>query len=150
LRNNRRRPAPVKTSIRLAGSGTGIDTVSDMAPAPRNSSKLDGASQPLRGADSWQPSWGGSPGREPRNPARHVGAIGFILASEAFAERRLLIGKYKNVESDKNQRSVKEQAPIAEQDRLAQNDVDKGNVNGIAHMAIEPRHHEVLRRCDRC
>ena len=79
----------------------------------------------------------GSPGREPRNPARHVGAIGFILGSEAFPERRLLIGKYKNVESDKDQRSVKEQAPIAEQDRLAKNDGDKGDVNRIAHIAID-------------
>src|SRR5713226_2281666 len=91
----------------------------------------------------------GSPGREPRNPARDVGPEILVLRSEPTNERRLLVPHDKRVEGEPHQHTVPKKALVAEQDRLAQNDGDKGNVNRIAHIAIETRHHEVLRRCDR-
>src|SRR6516165_6837016 len=56
----------------------------------------------------------GSPRSESGKPARHIGAIAFILGSEALPERRLLIGKYENVESEPNQRAVAEETPVSE------------------------------------
>src|SRR3954453_7176247 len=91
----------------------------------------------------------GSPGREPRNPARDVGPEILVLRSEPMSERRLLVPHDKRVEGEPHQHTVQKKALVAEQGRLAQNDGDKGNVNRIAHVAIETRHHEVLRRCDR-
>jgi hypothetical protein len=91
----------------------------------------------------------GSPGREPRNPARDVGPEILVLRSEPTNERRLLVPHDKRVEGEPHQHTVRKKALVAEQGRLAQNDGDKGNVNRIAHVAIETRHHEVLRRCDR-
>lgn len=91
----------------------------------------------------------GSPGREPRNPARDIGPEILVLRSEPINERRLLVPHDKRVESEPHQHTVPKKALVAEQDHLAQDDGDKGNVNGIAHLAIETRHHEVLRRCDR-
>src|SRR5215469_1937362 len=57
---------------------------------------------------------GGSPRSESGKPARHIGAIGFILGSEALAERRLLIGKYDNVKKEPEQRAVAEETPVSE------------------------------------
>src|ERR1700754_930585 len=91
----------------------------------------------------------GSPGREPRNPARDVGPEILILRSEAINEHRLLVPHDKRVEAEPHQHTVQKKALVAEQGRLAQDDGDKGNVNRIAHVAIETRHHEVLRRRDR-
>src|SRR5437763_15701860 len=90
-----------------------------------------------------------SSGREPRNPAPHIGPELLVLRSEATNERRLLVPYDKGVEGEPHPHTVPKKALVAEQDRLAQNDGDKGNVNRIAHIAIETRHHEVLRRCDR-
>ena len=53
------------------------------------------------------------------------------------------------MEGEPHEPAVSHETPIAEQDRLAHNDGDHGNVDGIAHVAIQTRHHEVLRRCDR-
>ena len=78
----------------------------------------------------------GSPGREPRNPARDVGAEILVLRSEPTNERRLLVPHDKRVEGEPHQHTVRKKALVAEQDRLAQNDGDKGNVNRIAHVAI--------------
>src|SRR5215470_18459914 len=51
---------------------------------------------------------------EPGKPARHIGAIAFILGSEALAERRLLIGNYGNVKKEPDQRAVAEEMPVSE------------------------------------
>ena len=51
---------------------------------------------------------------ESGKPARHIGAIAFILGSEAFAERRLLIGNYENVKKEPDQRAVAEEMPVSE------------------------------------
>jgi len=56
----------------------------------------------------------GSPRSESGKPARHIGAIAFILGSEAFAERRLLIGNYGNVKNEPEQRAVAEEMPVSE------------------------------------
>ena len=47
-------------------------------------------------------------------PARHIGAIAFILGSVALAERRLLIGNYDNVKKEPDQRAVAEEMPVSE------------------------------------
>src|SRR3954465_13806402 len=78
----------------------------------------------------------GSPGREPRNPARDIGPEILVLRSEATNERRLLVPHDKRVEGEPHQHTVHKKALVAEQGRLAQNDGDKGNVNRIAHIAI--------------
>src|SRR5262245_1389134 len=91
----------------------------------------------------------GSPGREPRNPSRDVGPEILVLRSELLNERGLLEPHDPRVEEELQQPTVQKKALVAEQGRLAENDGDKGNVNRIAHVAIETRHHEVLRRCDR-
>ena len=91
----------------------------------------------------------GSPGREPRNPARDIGPEILVLGPKRLSKHRLLVPHDKRVEGEPHQHTVPKKALVAEQDRLAQNDGDKGNVNRIAHIAIETRHHEVLRRCDR-
>src|SRR6476469_10565164 len=85
----------------------------------------------------------GSPGREPRNPARDVGPEILVLRSEATNEHRLLVPHDKRVEGEPHQHTVRKKALVAEQGCLAQNDGDKSNVNRIAHVAIETRHHEV-------
>src|SRR3974390_1765642 len=51
---------------------------------------------------------------ESGKPARHIGAIAFILGSEALAERRLLIGNYDNVKKEPDQRAVAEEIPVSE------------------------------------
>src|SRR5215831_9233865 len=51
---------------------------------------------------------------ESGKPARHIGAIAFILGSEALAERRLLIGNYDNVKKEPDQRAVAEEMPVSE------------------------------------
>src|SRR5215471_15290535 len=51
---------------------------------------------------------------ESGEPARHIGAIAFILGSEAMAERRLLIGNYGNVKKEPEQRAVAEEMPVSE------------------------------------
>src|SRR5215472_14407239 len=56
----------------------------------------------------------GSPRSESGKPARHIGAIAFILGSEALAERRLLIGNYDNVKKEPDQRAVAEEMPVSE------------------------------------
>src|SRR5499427_8537328 len=56
----------------------------------------------------------GSPRCESGKPARHIGAIAFILGSEALAERRLLIGNYDNVKKEPDQRAVAEEMPVSE------------------------------------
>ena len=56
----------------------------------------------------------GSPRSESGKPARHVGAIAFILGSEALAERRLLKGNYDNVKKEPEQRAVAEESPVSE------------------------------------
>src|SRR5215471_1784160 len=56
----------------------------------------------------------GSPRSESGKPARHIGAIAFILGSEALAERRLLIGNYDNVKKEPEQRAVAEETPVSE------------------------------------
>src|SRR5262249_50865562 len=50
---------------------------------------------------------------ESGKPARHIGAIAFILGSEALAERRLLIGNYDNVKKEPDQRAVAEEMPVS-------------------------------------
>src|SRR5262249_8155951 len=78
----------------------------------------------------------GSPWRQPRNPARHIGAIAFILGSEAFAEPRLLNGNYPSVKKEPEQRAVAEEMPVGEQHRLTKNDGNDCNIDRIAHIAI--------------
>src|SRR6516165_8192305 len=56
----------------------------------------------------------GSPRSETGKPARHIGAIAFILGSEALAERRLLIGNYENVKKEPDQPAVAEEMPVSE------------------------------------
>ena len=56
----------------------------------------------------------GSPRSESGKPARHIGAIAFILGSVALAERRLLIGNYDNVKKEPDQRAVAEEMPVSE------------------------------------
>src|SRR3974390_868864 len=56
----------------------------------------------------------GSPRSESGKPARHIGAIAFILGSEALAEGRLLIGNYDNVKKEPDQRAVAEEMPVSE------------------------------------
>src|SRR5215217_4285731 len=56
----------------------------------------------------------GSPRSESGKPARHIGAIAFILGSEALAERRLLKGNYGNVKKEPEQRAVAEEIPVSE------------------------------------
>src|SRR5215510_3201148 len=51
---------------------------------------------------------------ESGKPARHMGAIAFILGSVALAERRLLIGNYDNVKKEPDQRAVAEEMPVSE------------------------------------
>lgn len=51
---------------------------------------------------------------ESGKPARHIGAIAFILGSEALAERRLLIGNYENMKKEPDQRAVAEEMPVSE------------------------------------
>src|SRR6516165_4295729 len=51
---------------------------------------------------------------ESGKPARHIGAIAFILGSVALAERRLLIGNYDNVKKEPEQRAVAEEMPVCE------------------------------------
>ena len=53
------------------------------------------------------------------------------------------------MEGEPHEHAVSHETPVAEQDRLAQNDSNYGNVNRITHVAIQTRHHKVLRRCDR-
>src|SRR5262245_55182116 len=91
----------------------------------------------------------GSPGREPRNPSRDVGPEMLVLRSELMNERRRLEAHDPRVKEEPQQHTVQKNPLVAEQGRLAENDGDKGDVNRIAHVAIETRHHEVLRRCDR-
>src|SRR5215469_302497 len=56
----------------------------------------------------------GSPRSESGKPARHIGAIAFILGSVALPERRLLIGNYDNVKKEPDQRAVAEEMPVSE------------------------------------
>ena len=51
---------------------------------------------------------------ESGKPARHIGAIAFILGSEAFAEPRLLNGNYPNVKKEPEQHAVAEEMPVGE------------------------------------
>ena len=51
---------------------------------------------------------------ESGKPARHIGAIAFILGSEAFAEPRLLNGNYPSVKKEPEQRAVAEEMPVSE------------------------------------
>ena len=51
---------------------------------------------------------------ESGKPARHIGAIVFILGSVALAERRLLIGNYDNVKKEPDRRAVAEEMPVSE------------------------------------
>src|SRR5438552_4693482 len=76
----------------------------------------------------------GSPGREPRNPARDVGPEILVLAPKLLSKHRLLVRQDKGVEGEPHEPAVSHETQIAEQDRLAQNDGDKGNVNRIAHV----------------
>src|SRR5215831_4501460 len=91
----------------------------------------------------------GAPRRQPRNPPRDVGPEFLVLGAKALGQHRLLVGQDKGVEGEPHEPAVNHETPVAEQDPLAQNDGDDGNVDGIAHVAIQTRHHEVLRRCDR-
>jgi hypothetical protein len=91
----------------------------------------------------------GSPWSEPRNPARDIGAEILVMGAKALSQHRLLVGQDKGVEREPQDPGVNQETPVAEQDPLAQDDSDDGDVHGIAHVAIEPRHHQVLRRCDR-
>ena len=56
----------------------------------------------------------GSPRSESGKPARHIGAIAFILGSEALPERRLLIGNYDNGKKEPEQRALAEETPVSE------------------------------------
>ena len=49
---------------------------------------------------------------ESGKPARHIGAIAFILGPVALAQRRLLIGNYDNVKKEPDQRAVAEEMPV--------------------------------------
>jgi hypothetical protein len=61
----------------------------------------------------------GSPGRDPRNPARDVGPEILVLRSEPTNERRLLVPHDKRVEGEPHQHTVRKKALVAEQGRLA-------------------------------
>src|SRR5882757_10163574 len=61
----------------------------------------------------------GSPGREPRNPARDVGPEILVLRSELMNEQRLLVPHDKRVEGEPHQHTVRKKALVAEQGRLA-------------------------------
>src|SRR5712664_4751087 len=61
----------------------------------------------------------GSPGREPRNPARDVGPEILVLRSEPTNEHRLLVPHDKRVEGEPHQHTVRKKALVAEQGRLA-------------------------------
>src|ERR1700759_4392305 len=111
-----------------------------ISPAPELKSSN---SQPASGMI---PASCGSPGREPWNPARDAGAEILVLGAKALSQYRLLVGQDKGVECEPNEPAVNQETPVAEQDPLAQDDRDDGDVNGIAHVAIEPCHHQVLRR----
>src|SRR5262245_17130878 len=91
----------------------------------------------------------GAPRRQPRNPARDVGPEFLVLGPKRLSQHRLLVRQDKGVEGEPHEPAVNHETPVAEQDPLAQNDGDDGNVDRIAHVAIETRHHEVLRRSDR-
>src|ERR1700674_5506046 len=91
----------------------------------------------------------GAPWRQPRNPPRDVGPKILVLGPKLLSKHRLLVREDKGVEGEPHEPAVRHETPVAEQDRLAQNDGDYGNVYGIAHVAIQTRHHKVLRRCDR-
>src|SRR6185437_2034723 len=91
----------------------------------------------------------GAPWRQPRNPPRDIGPEILVLRPKTLREHGLLVRHNKGVEGEPHEPAINHQTPVAEQDRLAQNDGDKGNVNRIANVAIETRHHEVLCRCDR-
>src|SRR5258707_13266919 len=52
----------------------------------------------------------GSPGREPRNPARDVGPEILVLRSEPMNENRLLVPHDKRVEGEPHQHTVQKKA----------------------------------------
>src|SRR5262249_40388451 len=92
----------------------------DVRSASNNGGKAD-----IAGLPSWarfrrfdltehQNRLDGSPWSESGKPARHIGAIAFILGSVALAERRLLIGNYDNVKKEPDQRAVAEEMPVSE------------------------------------
>src|SRR3984893_7204836 len=61
----------------------------------------------------------GSPGREPRNPARDVGPKIPVPRPEPANEHRLLVPHDKRVEGEPHQHTVRKKALVAEQGRLA-------------------------------
>src|SRR6266403_3217411 len=84
----------------------------------------------------------GAPWRQPRNPARDVGPEILVRGPKPLSKHRLLVRQDKGVEGEPHEPAVSHETPVAEQDRLAQNDGDDGNVDGIAHVAIQARHHK--------
>src|SRR6267378_1996827 len=72
-----------------------------------------------RPASRMIPASCGSPGREPRNPARDVGPEILVLRSERTNEHRLLVPHDKRVEGEPHQHTVRKKALVAEQGRLA-------------------------------
>src|SRR5437763_16635084 len=67
----------------------------------------------------------GSPGREPRNPARDVGPDILVLAPKLLSKHRLLVRQDKGVEGEPHEPAVSHETQITEQERLAQNDGEK-------------------------
>jgi hypothetical protein len=79
--------------------------------------------------------------RRVRSVSRGVG--------ESAGQAGLLVPAHARCPDGPADRGVLEQAELAEQQRLTKDDHQKPDVGRIADVAVEPRHHQVLGRCQR-
>src|SRR5262245_23344700 len=90
------------------------------------------------------------PRGRPRQPARDIAAEYVVGRAEGALQRWLFIGYDIGVGEQPEHTAVGDETPVGEHQSLAEHKCNHRDVHGIAHVAVETRHHQLLGWCDRC
>jgi hypothetical protein len=84
--------------------------------------------------------------RPTRDPAGDRAPVGLVLLAELGAQRRFLVADDQQVERDCGHAGIQQQRRRAEEPRLAQDDQQRGEVDGVSDPAVGSDRDEPPRR----
>src|ERR1700747_1105375 len=140
-------PSAAKASTSNAKSrSTGAPSA---APAPASVTTLPSTSNAQQAR--WHPISSLLPRAQPRNPARNISAILFIIRAEFRSQRRLLIRPQKQTHNcQRNKRhNQRPSIRLPVQRPQAEPADKKSHIHRIPHVTIKSDHHQLLRRSHR-
>src|SRR5579863_6130608 len=120
----------------------------EMVPARSDSQRGSQRKSRIRTRSELRGGWVGwtTPRRQPRQPARHALLVERILGRMAPCQRRLFVKQNEEMNGEGADKEFGQQVAAAEEKHFSAKRGEDAEIHRIAHVAIEPGHHEALGR----